>query len=112
MSTRAHAANGYRARPAPRRGARNPSRIRWDKLGRVALVLVLLAIFASYVNPLVNFVDAWQDSRTERGQLQKLKDQNADLRSKAAALNGPGAAEREARRLGMVFAGERSYVVK
>jgi cell division protein FtsB len=112
VSARAHAARSYRARPAPRRAARNPSRIRWDKLGRVALVLVLLAIFASYVNPLVNFIDAWSDSRTERGQLQQLKEQNAELRAKAAALNGPAAAEREARRMGMVALGERAYVIK
>ena len=75
-------------------------------------MLVLVAILASYVNPLVNFVDAWQDSQAERGQLQKLKAQNAELRAKASALNGPDAAENEARRLGMVYAGERSYVVK
>jgi len=112
MSARAHAARGYRARPAPRRAARNPSRIRWDKLGRVALVLVLVAILASYVNPVVDFFDAWSDSRTERAQLQQLQQQNQDLRARAAALDGPDAAEREARRLGMVATGERSYVIE
>jgi cell division protein FtsB len=112
MSARAHVARSYRARPAPRRTPRNPSRIRWDRLGRVALVLVLLAILASYVNPLVNFLDAWSDSTAEREQLQQLQQQNGKLRAKAAALDGPDAAEREARRLGMVSPGERSYVIK
>jgi cell division protein FtsB len=112
MSARAQAARGYRPRPAPRRSARNPSRIRWDKLGRVALVLVLMAILASYINPVVDFFDAWSDSRAERAQLQQLQQQNQDLRARAAALSGPDAAEREARRLGMVAPGERSYVIK
>ena len=112
MSARAHAVQRYRARPAARTARRNPSRIRWDKLGRVVLVVVLLLVLASYVNPLVNFVDAWRDSGAERAQLQQLQQQNQELRSKAAALSGPDASEREARRLGMVAAGERSYVIK
>ena len=112
MSARAHAARGYRARPGPRRSGRNPSRIRWDRLGRVALVLVLLAILASYVNPIVDFVDAWSDSRTERAQLSQLQEQNRELRARAAAVDGSDAVEHEARRQGMVAAGERSYVVK
>jgi cell division protein FtsB len=112
MSARAHAAPRYRARPAARRARRNPSRVRWDKLGRVVLVVVLLLVCASYINPLVDFVDAWKDSRAERSQLQQLQEQNAELRAKAAALAGPDAAEREARRLGMVAPDERSYVIK
>jgi cell division protein FtsB len=112
MSARAQAARGYRLRPAPRRAARGGSRIRWDKLGRVVLVLVLFAILASYVSPALNFVDAWQDSRAERTQLQELQRENAQLRSQAGSLDGPDAAERAARRLGMVASGERSYAIK
>ena len=67
---------------------------------------------ASYVNPVVDFFDAWSDSRTEREQLQQLQQQNQALRAKAAELNGADAAEREARRLGMVASGERSYVIE
>jgi cell division protein FtsB len=78
----------------------------------VVLVLVLLLVLASYVNPLFDFFDAWQDSRAERTQLQQLQQENEDLRAKAAALSGPDAAEREARRLGMVAPDERSYVIK
>jgi cell division protein FtsB len=112
MSARAQAARGYRLRPAPRRGGRAASRIRWDKLGRVVLVIVLFAVLASYVSPAVNFVDAWRDSRAERTQLQDLQREYAELRSRAATLDGPDAAERAARQLGMVAPGERSYVIK
>ena len=112
MTARAQAARGYRMRPAPRRGGRRASRIRWDKLGRVALVIVLVAVLASYISPALNFVDAWQDSRSERTELQQLQRENADLRARAGTLDGPDAAERAARRLGMVAPGESSYVIK
>jgi cell division protein FtsB len=114
MSARAPAARGYRFRPAPRKkaGAARPSRIRWDRLGRIALVIVLFAILASYINPLVNFVDAWRDSRAERSLLEELRQENAKLRERAAALDGPDAAERAARKLGMVAPGEQSYVIR
>lgn len=112
MTARAQAARGYRPRPARRRGGQRSSRIRWDKLGRVVLVLVFFAILASYVGPAMKFVDAWRDSGAEKAQLQDLQRENAQLRSRAGSLDGPDAADRAARRLGMIAAGERSYVIK
>jgi cell division protein FtsB len=55
----------------------------WERVGRIALVLVLFAILALYVNPLVNFIDAWRDSRSESEQLAELKSENASLRERA-----------------------------
>jgi cell division protein FtsB len=112
MSARAQAARGYRLRPAPRRGGRRASRVRWDKLGRVVLVIVLFAVLASYVSPVLNFVDAWQDSRAERTELQQLQREYSELRVRAATLDGPDAAERAARGLGMIAPGESSYAIK
>jgi cell division protein FtsB len=114
MSARAQAARGYRMRPAPRsrKGGRPVSRFRWDRVGRVALVIVLFAILASYINPAVNFIDAWRDSRAEYSQLREQRAESAKLRERIAALDGPGAAERGARKLGMVAEGEGSYVIR
>ena len=112
MSARAQAARGYRLRPAPRQGGRRTaSRIRWDHLGRVALVIVLFAILVSYINPVVNLVDAWRDSKTERSSLTELRAENEELRHRIVALDGSDAAAREARKMGMIFPGERAYVV-
>ena len=107
MSTRA-----YRVAPRPRSGGRAASRIHWDRLGRVVLVLVLFAILASYVSPLINFIDAWRGSHVERSQLQALSQQHANLVKKAASLQAPGATAERARRLGMIASGERAYVIK
>lgn len=114
MSARAQAARGYRMRPAPRgrrRGA-PASRIRWDRVGRVALVLVLGAVLISYVSPALNFIDAWRDSGAERANLADLRAENAKLRERLATLGETDAAERAARRTGMIAVGETSYVVR
>jgi cell division protein FtsB len=101
-------------RPAPRsrKSGQPASRVRWDRLGRVALVIVLFAILASYINPAVNFIDAWRDSRAEYSQLREQRAESTKLRERIAALDGPGAAERGARKLGMVSEGEGSYVIR
>ena len=83
----------------------------WERVGRISLVLVLFAILVLYVNPVVNFLDAWRDSRAESEQLAELKTENAELRERAAILAEPDAAERGARKLGMVEPGERSVVL-
>jgi cell division protein FtsB len=42
----------------------------------------------------------------------ELRAENARLRAEQRTLSAPGALEREARRLGMVKAGERAYIVQ
>ena len=78
----------------------------------MALVLVLLAVLASYVSPVVNFIDAWGDSRSERASVNDLKQENEKLREQIANLSSPDAAERGARKIGMVAEGEGSYVIR
>lgn len=102
----------YRVAPRRRPAARRASRVDWERLGRITLVLVLFAILVLYVNPVVNFLDAWRDSRTESAQLADLKTENRELRERAATLAEPDAAERGARRLGMVEPEERSVVIE
>ena len=68
----------------------------------MALVLVLVAICISYVKPALNFFDAWQDSKAEHASLEELRSENAKLRQRIVNLDGPDAAERAARKLGMV----------
>jgi hypothetical protein len=103
----------YRLRSAPRRrGGRRKTRIHWDKLGRVVLVLVIFAILISYINPVINFVGAWSDSRSERAALAEVKSENAKLRERLESLDVPDAAERSARRMGMVAEGEAPYVIR
>ncbi|MGE5200230.1 MAG: FtsB family cell division protein [Rhodospirillaceae bacterium] len=105
MSARAY-------RVSPRRQGGRRTRIHWDRLGRIALVLVFFAILFSYISPVMNFFDAWRGSHSTDAQLQALQQEHRRLAAKAASLKDPNAEIEEARRMGMVLSGERSFVVK
>jgi cell division protein FtsB len=100
---------------APRRRVRRrvgPSRVRWDRVGRVALVLVLFGVLVSYLNPIVNLVDAWSDSKAGEAELAQLQREHASLQQQVDEAGTDAALEREARKLGMVRPGERAYVIR
>jgi cell division protein FtsB len=99
--------------PARRRVRRKtgPSRIRWDRIGRIALVLVLFGVMVSYLNPLVNLLQAWQGSKSSEAELAQLKREKVELTNRLREVSSPAALEREARRLGMVQPGEHAYIV-
>src|SRR4029453_7962893 len=110
MSSRAYAA----PRRAPRRRVQRrvgPSRVRWDRIGRIALVLVLFGVMVSYLNPLVNLLEAWQGSKSSEAQLAQLKREKVELAHRLREVSNPATLEREARGLGMVKPGEHAYVV-
>jgi cell division protein FtsB len=111
MSSRAY----VQPRRAPRRRVQRragPSRVRWDRIGRIALVLVLFGVLVSYLNPIVNLVEAWQGSKSSEQQLSELKQEKVELTTQLREVSSPATLEREARRLGMVKPGEHAYVVR
>lgn len=102
----------YRARVVPRGDAGGrTSRIRWDRFGRVVLVLVLFAVLISYIGPTLHVFDTWRQARAGQSRLADLKVENARLQRQARELDRPSAAIAEARKLGMVAPGEHPYVI-
>jgi cell division protein FtsB len=92
---------------APRRTS-----IRWDRLGRVALLGTLFIILMLYISPAKHW---WEQSRTagaHQQELRELTEENRTLKMRVRTLRDPGTLEREARRLGMVRQGERAYVIE
>jgi cell division protein FtsB len=87
-------------------------RVRWDRVGRVALLLVLLLVGLLYVNPARNYVSTLQESRAKERAIAQLSSDNERLRARRDALRRTGTLEREARKLGMVRPGERAYVLR
>jgi cell division protein FtsB len=75
-------------------------------------VLVFFAILFSYISPVMNFVHAWRGAHQADSQLAALRSEHQRLQEKVASLKSPNAAAEQARRLGMVMEGERSFVVK
>ncbi|MGZ5342872.1 MAG: FtsB family cell division protein, partial [Solirubrobacterales bacterium] len=55
--------------------------------------------------------DAWRDSKSTKQELQDLAVENAQLRARTADNSTDAVMVREARKLGMVRPGERSYVI-
>ena len=86
--------------------------IRWDRVSRVALLVVLLGMLFLYVGPARSYWSTVQEAKHRRAEVTRLKHENTKLRARRDALRNPAALEREARRLGMVRPGEKSYVVK
>jgi septum formation initiator len=101
-----------RRRPARRPARRrNASRIDWDKLGRVGLTIVLAVVLFSYLNPMLNFVETYRETRAQRVHLQGALDENDRLHIRVQSADDPEVLEREARRQGLVAPGERPYAV-
>jgi cell division protein FtsB len=88
------------------------TRIRWDRLGRWALIAVLAFVVYLYIGPAANWVSAYREAGRKRAEVAALKGENRRLRERRRELQDPAALEREARRLGMVKAGEKAYVVQ
>lgn len=73
---------------------------------------MFFAILFSYISPAMNFFDAWRGSHSTDAQLQALQQEHKRLAARASSLKDPNAEIEEARRMGMVLDGERSFVVK
>lgn len=114
------AATATRRRPAraPARlatGQRARNRggvIRWDRLARVSLLVVLLLVVASYIGPATDYLRAWGLAKETRAEVRDLRSDNDRLRTRAKLLQDPQAIELEARRIGMARPGERVYVIR
>jgi cell division protein FtsB len=91
---------------------RRRSGIRWDRVGRVALLSTLVVIVLSYASPARQWIKQSGTASHQAEELGALKQEKQKLDRRLRALRDPGALEREARRLGMVRVGERSYVIE
>ena len=91
--------------------ARAPQ-IRWDRVGRVALLFLLIGIVGLYVRPALSYVDTRGRAAAQERELRRLQAEHRRLLARRGALRRPGTLEREARKLGYVKPGERAYVIE
>jgi cell division protein FtsB len=87
-------------------------RVRWDRVGRIALLVLLVGVALAYVGPARSMLSTWRESNAKQAQLQTLEREHEALLRRARDLRDPRTVQSEARRLGMVKPGERSYVVR
>jgi cell division protein FtsB len=88
------------------------SRIRWDRVGRWALICVFAFVLYLYVGPARTWVTTYAEAKRKRDDVAQVRAENERLRARRRDLEQAGAVELEARRLGMVKGGEKLYVIK
>jgi len=104
---RASAAGGaHRGRAASAR-----PRVRWDRVGRMALLLVLAVLVYLYLSAGVRMLSTWRQARRDGAAVMAMKREHTLLLREHESLGRRGTLEQEARRLGMMRTAEQPYVV-
>jgi hypothetical protein len=85
--------------------------VRWDRLGRLALLGVLAALAYLYASAGVHMLSTWRQSRRDGATVAALEREHRRLARQHETLGTQGTLETEARRLGMMHKGEQPYVV-
>lgn len=85
--------------------------VRWDRVGRMALLFVAVLLICLYVNPLRTYVATRHEAETKRAEVAELQREQSALVRRQRALRSANSVETEARRLGMVRRSERAYAV-
>jgi cell division protein FtsB len=107
---RGHTRTSTRARRrAPAR--RQRLRLRWERIGRVALLIVLAVVAGLYIQRALTYLSVRSQTAQQQAIVNRLQRQNANLIRRQNALNDPSTIQRQARALGMVLPGERPYAV-
>lgn len=85
--------------------------MRWDRLGRLAMLAVMVAIVYLYLSAGVRLFSVWSESKRDAAQAHALERQHRDLQQQHALLAAPGSVQADARKLGMIRSGEQTYSV-
>ena len=91
---------------ARRRPKRSGNLLRWLAVGAIVLVGLL------YARPLRSYLSTKHDLANRVADVKSLEEQKRELQRRLADASTPEALERQARRLGLVRAGERLFIVK
>jgi len=86
-------------------------RVRWDRVGRVSLLIVLCVVAGLYVQQALAYFAVRNQANHQRAIVQQLTRSNASLAAQQRSLNDPTTILRDARALGMVRIGEHPYEV-
>jgi cell division protein FtsL len=103
--------------PAPRssrarRRTLPPRRVRWDRVGRVTMLCVLCALLYLYISAGVSLLSTWREAGGTNATVASMQREYHRLRVQQASLESPARLEMQARELGMMFPGERQYLVR
>jgi cell division protein FtsB len=86
--------------------------MRWDRVGRLAMIVVIIALLVLYVRSGISLWNAWQTSHVDTAKVKALEAQHARLEGQRGPQHEPSAIEAQARRLGLAHRGEKTYVIR
>jgi len=87
------------------------ARVRWDRLARVAMLCVLMALVYLYVSAGVHMFSTWRQAQRDSATVAAMGREHELLVRQHEALSAPGTLEAEARQLGMMNSNEQPYVI-
>ena len=95
-------------RPA---GVRAAGRVRWDRLGRIAMLFVLLALVFLYIGTGFHMLSTWRQAHHTSARVTAMEREHRRLIVEHNRLSSQSNLEQSARALGMQRPGEQSYIV-
>jgi hypothetical protein len=110
-SSRARAGTPRKRPPVASGAAGLGARVRWDRLARIAMLFVLVALAYLYLSAGVRMFSTWRQAHRDSSLVSNMQREHGSLLAKHNALSSQGSLEAEARQLGMMRPGEQPYVV-
>ena len=97
---------------APRhRCDRRELRVRWDRVGRVGLLVVLAVVVGLYVQHTLSYFSTRAQADQQQAIVTSSRARTRSWPASSRSLNEPRRSSRDARALGMVRPSERPYVI-
>jgi cell division protein FtsB len=91
--------------------ARSLAGLRWDRMGRISLLVVLVVVSLIGVQRVLSYLQARSQADQAMALVHKLTRENAKLAAQQRSLSQPVTIAADARKLGMVRVGEHPFVV-
>jgi cell division protein FtsB len=95
---------------APAGGGLALAGVRWDRLGRLALLFLLIALLYLYLSAGIHMFSKWSQDRRTSAAVVALKHEHALLVAQHEMLARQATLEAEARQLGMIKPGEQPFI--
>ena len=110
-SARAGAAAPSRARRSGKRSRTSAlPRVRWDRVGRLAMLVVLAVLLYLYLSAGIHMLSTWRQSRHDSATVVAMEREHKALVRQRESLGRQGTIEAQARNLGMAKSNERQYI--
>jgi cell division protein FtsL len=87
------------------------ARVQWNRLGRLAMLFVMVALVFLYLSTGAHMLSTWRQSHRDNATVARMEQEHRRLVGEHNRLSSQSTLEEQARQLGMMRPGEQSYVV-